>query len=252
MTIIDEHDPIGCNDYTIIVHGTQQIRFLIFPAPTIMMLRFAFMLIFLCGLTVRGDSIDLGYEEFDDALKSSPFFVKFYSPNCGHCKKLVPVWQQVAKASPNYPEPFNVGEVDCTQESFLCERFGIRGVPSLIYFRDGMMYKFSGAREYNEIMKFGAGDYKKAAESTEIPPAGGSGVVGQAVYTLQKFVKDLIAILRFNYWAALLIFATGFMTGSVLIFTIMLIALSRGRSRASSSDLHEAVTEKPAEEKKSD
>lgn len=214
------------------------------------------MLVATALMSASGDAVDLSSDDFDDAIKSSPFFVKFYSPNCPHCIKIAPIWEKVGTAAPNYPQPFMVGDVDCTKESFLCERFGVRGVPTLIYFREGKMYKYNGAREYNDIMKFGAGDFKKAAEVAEIPPPGGSGVVGQVAYTLHKFVKDLIAIVRFNYWAVILIFLTGFMAGSVVVFTVMLFALSRGQRRAAEEEAEEASEQtdapKSAQEKKSD
>ena len=39
-----------------------------------------------------------------------PWFVKFYAPWCGHCKKLEPVWADMAK---QLKGKVNVAEVNC-------------------------------------------------------------------------------------------------------------------------------------------
>lgn len=187
------------------------------------------MLIILFALAVVAYSvpIDLSVESFDDFIKGRAAFVKFYSPNCPHCQRIGPIWDKVAAAGPSYPQSFMVGDVDCSVETFLCERFGIRGVPSLILFEGGKMYKFAGQREYNDLMKFGAGEYKKALESADIPAPGGVGLLGQTSYTLQKFIKDVVAILRFNQWAALFLVIIGALIGSVATFGLMLVSVTK-------------------------
>lgn len=186
-----------------------------------------FMLAVAYMVPVSSESIDIETEDFDGFVNGRPSFVKFYSPNCPHCQRIAPVWDQVARVAPTYPQPFFVGGVDCSSETLLCERFSIRGVPSLIFFNEGKMYKFSGKREYNDIMKFGAGDYKLSSEFADIPPMGGSGVVGQTSYTIYKFMKDIIAMVRFNYWAVIFFIVLGAVVGSLVTFAVMLANLTK-------------------------
>ena len=65
-----------------------------------------------------------------------PWFIKFFAPWCGHCKKLAPVWEELHEKHGN---DFNVAKVDCTDESArpLCNQFGLRGYPTLIFLKEG-------------------------------------------------------------------------------------------------------------------
>lgn len=197
-----------------------------------------------------GDIIDLTFEDFDDIIKEHPVFIKFYSPSCPHCRKIAPVWEEVSKKAPSYPQYFLVADVDCTAESTLCDRVGVRNVPTLIYFNEGRMYKYMGPREYNDIMKFGAGDYKLATDSIEIPSRGG--IVETTRYTMVKFVKDLHAILRFNYWAAVVIFIMGFFLGSLITFVVVVFSSRVDEVPAPLSPAGAEGQEKAPIDKKSD
>jgi len=166
---------------------------------------------------------------------------------------MVPVWEKVANMAPTYPQPFNVGGVDCSSESMLCERFGIRGIPSLIYFSEGKMYRYTGQREYNDIMKFGAGDYRQAKEVAEIPAPIGENIITATKYTFQKLVKDLQAIIRFNVFVVMLIFALGFVVGSMVAMIFVMATMKENTPPTPDEDSKEPIpVEKPAIEKKSD
>lgn len=60
------------------------------------------------------------------------WFIKFYAPWCGHCKRLAPDWERLADEM--YGTGINVGSVDCTEHSEACERVEISGYPSLFVF----------------------------------------------------------------------------------------------------------------------
>jgi thioredoxin-like negative regulator of GroEL len=57
---------------------------------------------------------------------------------CGHCKSLAPTWETLAG---NYKDSTNVKitHVDCTQQNAVCQRYPVRGYPTLILFKDGQL-----------------------------------------------------------------------------------------------------------------
>jgi thioredoxin domain-containing protein 5 len=49
---------------------------------------------------------------------------------CGHCQKLGPIWDQLAKISNEEYNNIKIAKVDCTTESTLCSEQDITGYPT--------------------------------------------------------------------------------------------------------------------------
>jgi len=87
------------------------------------------------------------------------WFVKFYAPWCGHCKKLAPVWDDLAR---ELHKRVNVAKVDVTQNGALGRRFAIKGYPTLILFHKGKMFEYSsGNRTLESLVEFASGGFQK-------------------------------------------------------------------------------------------
>ena len=98
------------------------------------------------------DAIVLTDSTFDQA-RTGVWLIDFYAPWCGHCKKLTPIWDElatVAKASGLY----NVAKVDVTTEKALGTEFGIRSLPTIKLFIDGKETAYSGDRTVDAFNKF--------------------------------------------------------------------------------------------------
>ena len=93
---------------------------------------------------------------FNDSLNELEhgWFVKFYAPWCTHCQRLAPVWEEFAV---HHSDEVNVGAVDCTKYGSLCNEFGVRGYPTLIFFpteRPGDALHYNGNRDVDSFVDF--------------------------------------------------------------------------------------------------
>ncbi|GAB6025777.1 hypothetical protein CHUAL_011758 [Chamberlinius hualienensis] len=91
-------------------------------------------------------------DRFIDVRENGLWFVKFYAPWCGHCKKLEPIWNQVAQDL--HFSNVRVGRVDCTRFPSVASEFDIRGYPTILFFKGGKTYAYTGDRVREEIVQF--------------------------------------------------------------------------------------------------
>ena len=57
------------------------------------------------------------------------FPAQFYAPWCGHCKKLEPIYRQVADTLQKHP--VSVAKLDCTRFSSVASAFDVSGFPTI-------------------------------------------------------------------------------------------------------------------------
>ncbi|MCB9496680.1 MAG: thioredoxin [Fibrobacteria bacterium] len=67
-------------------------------------------------------------------LSKQPVAVDFFAEWCGPCKALAPVLE---KFSDGYAGRVKIAKVDVDHNPELASRYGIRGVPTMMFFRDG-------------------------------------------------------------------------------------------------------------------
>lgn len=61
--------------------------------------------------------------------------VKYAASWCGPCRTLTPIMEDVIK---NYPD-INAGEVDIDRNMVLAQKDGIRGVPTVVFYKNGKL-----------------------------------------------------------------------------------------------------------------
>lgn len=73
---------------------------------------------------------------FDAEVKNSdiPVVVDFWAEWCGPCKMIAPVLDEIAE---EYQGKLKVCKVDVDANPDIPPKFGIRGIPTLIVFKDG-------------------------------------------------------------------------------------------------------------------
>ncbi|QOP42316.1 thioredoxin TrxC [Sulfurimonas marina] len=81
--------------------------------------------------------IDLTNTNFDELIVNSdlPIIVDFWAPWCGPCKMMAPNFSAAAES---FPLKAVFAKVNTEDEQNLGARFGIRSIPTLIVFKNGV------------------------------------------------------------------------------------------------------------------
>ena len=75
------------------------------------------------------------YQNFEELVASGlPFVVDFSATWCGPCKKISPIIDELAT---EYEGRVIIGKCDVDEADDLTSRFGIRSVPTVLFFKNG-------------------------------------------------------------------------------------------------------------------
>ncbi|KAI0071063.1 protein disulfide isomerase [Panus rudis PR-1116 ss-1] len=102
--------------------------------------------------------IDLTPENFDSVVgQGKPALVEFFAPWCGHCKKLAPIYEELADAFADKKDKVVIAKVDADGVGReLGQRYGVTGFPTLKWFgpNGGDPETYSGGRELLDLAEY--------------------------------------------------------------------------------------------------
>uniref|UniRef100_A0A182PAW6 Thioredoxin domain-containing protein n=1 Tax=Anopheles epiroticus TaxID=199890 RepID=A0A182PAW6_9DIPT len=98
--------------------------------------------------------VELTEDTFAKHVSAGKHFVKFYAPWCGHCTKLAPTWEELAR-SLEHERDIRVSKIDCTQYRPICTDFEVKGYPTLLWIEDGKkIEKYTGPRTHADLRQY--------------------------------------------------------------------------------------------------
>ncbi|WP_435275637.1 thioredoxin TrxA [Psychrobium sp. nBUS_13] len=81
-----------------------------------------------------------------------PVLVDFWAEWCGPCKMIAPILKEVAK---EYGDKVTIGKLNVDQNTETAPKYGIRGIPTLLLFKDGNVAATKvGALSKTQLIEF--------------------------------------------------------------------------------------------------
>ena len=80
-----------------------------------------------------GKYIELTSENFD-VIKEGVALVDFWAPWCGPCRMISPIIEELAN---DYEGKAKICKVNTDEAQDLAVRFGVRSIPTMLFFQDG-------------------------------------------------------------------------------------------------------------------
>ncbi|OAP60400.1 protein disulfide-isomerase domain [Fonsecaea erecta] len=116
-------------------------------------------------------------DEFAETIKDGYWWVKHYSPYCGHCKAIAPLWQTLYEfyatsdplqgmtksGQPDLFSPnsfhgyynFHFASINCIAFGDVCDKNGVRAWPTFLLYKDGeFVEKFTGGRSMEDFSNY--------------------------------------------------------------------------------------------------
>ena len=81
-----------------------------------------------------GKYIELTSANLDETINEGVALVDFWAPWCGPCRMIAPVIEELAE---DFEGKAKICKVNTDEEQELGVKFGVRSIPTIIFFKDG-------------------------------------------------------------------------------------------------------------------
>jgi protein disulfide-isomerase-like protein len=106
---------------------------------------------------VSAKVVQLTSDNFDEIVldASKDVFVKFYAPWCGHCTKMAPAWEELAKKQESNDNVI-IAELDSDAHRAKAQNYGVRGFPTIKLFskKNKAGKDYQGGRDVSSFDNF--------------------------------------------------------------------------------------------------
>ncbi|KAK7092122.1 thioredoxin domain-containing protein 5 homolog [Littorina saxatilis] len=147
--------------------------------------------------------VQLTDDDFEESIAEGVHFIKFYAPWCGHCKRLAPTWEDLAKSFADNKQ-VSVSKVDCTVSTGLCTSQSIKGYPTLVLFNNGeKVDQYQGGRSHEDLKSYVAKKMQELSgsfgEAEEAVPEqqGEEGVMDLTDNNFEDVISDGLTFVKF-------------------------------------------------------
>ncbi len=78
--------------------------------------------------------VELTNDNFDSTIAEGVTMVDFWAPWCGPCRMIAPIVEELAD---EYEGKATIAKVNTDEEQEIAIKFGIRSIPTTLFFKDG-------------------------------------------------------------------------------------------------------------------
>ena len=101
---------------------------------------------------------ELNIDNFDEKIKGKNAIIDFYAPWCPPCKVLA---NNLEDFEIEKPENIEIFKVNIDNELALAKKYGLRKLPTLVYFKDGKEIKQDvGIKTASELLEISKTEFK--------------------------------------------------------------------------------------------
>ena len=141
---------------------TKKFKFLTKPSninKVLFLLGFLLVLFLVHKHFLSQEGFESTPEELEENVAAKKSMVLFHADWCGHCKKLMPQWDQLSSKWNDTQDEVQFIKVECgnpkenEEHKKIMEKYNIQGYPTIYMFENGKGEEYKGSRDASALEK---------------------------------------------------------------------------------------------------